>query len=78
MKIKEYLGGMGNDFSATMVCEHCSTESKLTSGYHDGRYHNLVIPAMHCKACGLNRAGQERTDEVVAAAKAIGIGVQMQ
>lgn len=78
MKIKEYLGGRGNDFSATMVCEHCSTESKLTSGYHDGRYHNLVIPAMHCKACGLNRAGQERTDEVVAAAQAIGIGVQIQ
>lgn len=73
MKIKEYIGGMGNDFSAKMVCEHCDVESKLTSGYHDGHYHNRVIPAMHCTACGLNRAGEERTEEVIAAAQALGV-----
>lgn len=58
MKIKETTFQMGNDFNAIMECEHCENTQELKSGYHDGYYHNNVIPAMTCKACGLNRAGE--------------------
>jgi hypothetical protein len=73
MRIQKAFSIRGRDFSADMVCEHCNAESKLTTGYDDGHYHNRVIPAMHCKACGLNRAGEERTEEVIAAAHAAGV-----
>ena len=59
MEIKEITFAMGNDFHADMVCEHCGNVQKLNSGYHDGFYHNKVIPAMTCKACGRNRDGGE-------------------
>lgn len=69
MKIKEITSEHGNDFSAIMECEHCGHEGKLTSGYHDQFYHTKVIPAMFCKACGLNREGTaERTEGVSACA----------
>lgn len=58
MKIKTIVSEMGNDFVAIMECEHCEGTQNLTSGYHDGYYHSKVIPAMTCKACGLNRAGE--------------------
>lgn len=58
MKVDEYTFAMGNDFSAIMECEHCGGKQKLTSGYHDGFYHNQVIPAMKCDRCGKNRAGE--------------------
>lgn len=73
MYIKEITSQHSLDFSAVMGCEHCAAEEKLTSGYDDCHYHNRVIPAMHCKACGKNRAGEYRTDEVVAAAQANGV-----
>ena len=57
MKIKNITSEMGNDFAAVMECEHCRSTQKLTSGYHDNFYHTRVIPAMTCKACGKNRAG---------------------
>ena len=63
MKIKRITSTLGNDFRADMECEHCGAEAKLTSGYNDAYYHQRVIPAMHCKACGKNRAGDtEHTD----------------
>lgn len=63
MKIAKILSEHGNDFSAEMKCEHCGHNGKLTSGYHDNYYHTRVIPAMHCTACGKNRAGDmEHTD----------------
>lgn len=66
MKIKEITFQMGNDFSAIMVCEHCGHTGELTRGYNDGYYHSRVIPAMTCKACGKNRAGEaEHTDSGV-------------
>lgn len=49
---------MGNDFSALMECEHCGNIQKLSSGYEDSYYHDRVIPAMTCKKCGKNRAGE--------------------
>ena len=58
MKIAKILSEYGNDFSAMMECEHCGHTAKLTSGYHA-----RVIPAMRCKECGKNRAGElEHTD----------------
>jgi len=63
MKIAKMLSEHGNDFSAEMECEHCGHAAKLTSGYHDNHYHARVIPAMRCKECGKNRAGElEHTD----------------
>lgn len=58
MKIQDITSESGNDFSAIMVCEHCGVTHKITSGYHDNFYHTKVIPAMTCKLCGLNRAGE--------------------
>ena len=57
MKILEYLSEHCNDFSATLECEHCGHAGKLTSGYHDGHYHNKVIPSINCAECGVNRDG---------------------
>lgn len=57
MKIQTILSEYRNDFSALMVCEHCGKTHKITSGYHDNYYHTQVIPSMHCKSCGKNRAG---------------------
>ncbi len=58
MKILEITWEHGNDFRADIVCEHCGHIGKLTSGYRDGHYFANVIPAMHCKECGKNRAGE--------------------
>lgn len=58
MKIKEIITEHGNDFTADLICEHCAYVQKLTSGYHDNFYHTQVVPGMHCKACGKNRAGE--------------------
>ena len=58
MKIKEVTFTMSNDFAADMECEHCGGVQKLTSGYNDGFYHQRVIPAMTCNACGKDRAGE--------------------
>lgn len=57
MKIKDYRSIGGRDFYATMECEHCPSTQELRSGYDDAHYHNRVIPAMTCKSCGKNRAG---------------------
>lgn len=58
MKITVILDQHRNDFTATMKCEHCGAEEKLTTGYSDANYHENVIPAMPCKSCGKNRAGE--------------------
>jgi len=63
MKIREILNRNRNDFTATMECEYCGRTAKLTSGYDDDFYHEVVIPAMLCKFCGKNRDGEvERID----------------
>jgi galactose-1-phosphate uridylyltransferase len=63
MKIAEILSEYGYNFSARMECEHCGHTAKITSGYHDNHYHARVIPAMRCRKCGKNRAGElEHTD----------------
>jgi len=66
MKIERITSESGNDFSADVVCEHCGHQGRLTTGYHDHHYHNRVLPAMRCSACGKNRAGEtEHTDSGV-------------
>jgi transcription elongation factor Elf1 len=63
MKIRKILSQYRNDFTAMMECEHCGHTEKLTSGYADDFYHQRVIPALHCTACGKDRAGEvEQTD----------------
>ncbi len=44
---------------ATYVCEHCDYE-KEGSGYDDSHFHNNVIPAMKCGACGTTAADDYR------------------
>lgn len=60
MRIRKILTQHRNDFTATMECEHCGYTAKLTDGYHDIFYHERVIPAMLCTACGKNRAGEAK------------------
>jgi hypothetical protein len=57
MKIINYTSEHRNDFSAKIQCEHCDHVQDLRYGYHDDNYHNRVLPAITCKACGKNRAG---------------------
>lgn len=57
MKIQKILSVHRNDFTAIMECEHCGNTLKLISGYDDRYYHDNVIPAMTCKACGKDRQG---------------------
>lgn len=55
MFIQEITWQNRNDFHAIMQCEHCDTTRKLTAGYDDLNYHQNVIPAMSCSACGEKR-----------------------
>lgn len=57
MRIKEYISVLGRDFSALLECEHCGEKQKITTGYNDAYYHHRVIPAITCRSCGRNRAG---------------------
>lgn len=59
MKIKNVTWQMRNDFYAIMECEHCGNTQELKSGYDDDFYHQKVIPAMKCKKCGKDRAGNK-------------------
>ena len=58
MKILGITDESQNDFSATLICEHCGNKHELQSGYHDNHYHTKVIPEITCKTCGMNRAGE--------------------
>lgn len=57
MFIVKIISQYRNDFTATLKCEHCGNEQYLSSGYRDGHYHQNVLPAMNCKACGKDRHG---------------------
>ena len=58
MKIKQVTSQHRNDFYADMECEHCGHQDKRTPGYNDAHFHQKVIPAMTCRSCGKNRAGE--------------------
>ncbi|MDP1183198.1 hypothetical protein, partial [Klebsiella pneumoniae] len=38
------------DFTATLICEHCSATQKLNDGYDDDFFHRNVIPSIKCKS----------------------------
>lgn len=59
MKITSVLSQHRSDFTAIMTCEHCGATERNPYGYDDDNYHNRVIPSAHCRACGLNRAGEK-------------------
>jgi hypothetical protein len=66
MKIQKYTHQHGNDFSAIMECEHCGHTGENKYGYHDGFYHDRVIPQIFCASCGKNREGSTvKTDDAV-------------
>lgn len=46
-----------NDFTATLICEHCNNEQHLGSGYNDGFYHEKVLPSITCRSCNKDRSG---------------------
>lgn len=73
MRIKKILSQHRNDFTATMVCEHCGHEAKNTTGYHDSFYHDEVIPSMVCANCKLNSAGELESAKTLDEARAKGI-----
>lgn len=58
MKIDKMLSESGNDFTAMLICEHCNNKQEVKTGYHDNYYHTKVMPAITCKVCGMNRAGE--------------------
>ena len=60
MKIKTILSQSRRDFTATLECEHCGAEAKLSNGYDDTNYHQNVIPAMECSTCGKKSPEQYR------------------
>ena len=51
MKISKILSQYRRDFHAIYACEHCGHE-KTSYGYDDTNFHERVIPAMECDACG--------------------------
>lgn len=73
MKVISVKPTCGRDLYGEMKCEHCETSAELRGGYDDSFWWSKVLPAFHCKTCGKNRAGELRTEEVVAAAHASGV-----
>ena len=51
MKIKRITDQHRRDFTALYECEGCGNIS-TGSGYDDRNFHDNVIPAMKCPACG--------------------------
>lgn len=56
MKIKEITYQHRRDFTADYECEHCGHILRNQRGYDDENYHQNVIPAMTCPACGMKAA----------------------
>lgn len=73
MKIRELKSVRSRDLYGTIECEHCKHVDDLKGGYDDYHWHNLVLPAFHCVACGRNRAGEEKSLEVAARNEAQGV-----
>ena len=72
MKITN-LTSIGRDLYGMLECEHCGVTAKLSGGYDDAHWHNNVLPAFHCGACGKNRAGELPSPEVTARNRANGV-----
>ncbi len=55
MKIVQIINQNRRDFTATIICEGCGNEERLSSGYDDRNYHDCVVPAIKCSRCGESR-----------------------
>lgn len=66
MRIKTKISQSRRDFTADMECEACGNIDRLTSGYDDAYYHQNVIPAMKCRACGAASNSQTSSASVPA------------
>lgn len=52
MKLLEILNEWGAfDFAGILHCEFCGAHQYLRDGYHDEKFHQKVIPAIHCCTC---------------------------
>lgn len=51
MRIQSRVRQHRRDFTAVYECEFCGA-TKKDSGYDDAYFHQEVIPAMKCEACG--------------------------
>ena len=59
MRIKKILSWHHlREFTALFVCEHCGAEQTV-NGYDDQGFHQHVIPAMKCTACGKVGSGED-------------------
>jgi hypothetical protein len=58
MRVREVTFQLGRNYSAIMECEHCNNTQEERGCYDDAYFDNHVIPAMVCKSCGKNRAGE--------------------
>jgi transcription elongation factor Elf1 len=59
MKIKNIERQNRRDFYAVYECEHCGATER-GSGYDDTHFHQNVIPAMPCAACGKKAPAEYR------------------
>ena len=59
MRIKQITSQDRRDFCAVYECEHCGA-TVAGSGYDDDNFHQNVIPAMKCEACGKTAAEDYR------------------
>lgn len=75
MHIQQITERYRNDIYCTMNCRHCGYTRREVAGYDDHHYHHNVVPAIHCWECGKNEAGEERTEQVVEAARAKGVNI---
>jgi hypothetical protein len=73
MKILDLNGSIGRDLYGRLQCEHCHDIARLRGGYDDAFWHGKVLPALHCLKCGMNRAGQIKSQEVTASNQASGV-----
>lgn len=65
--------GNGRGLYGKLKCRHCNALEDLRGGYDDSRWHMNVLPAFHCKACGLNEDGEAKSPEVTARNQANGV-----
>ena len=52
MRIREITRQRRHDFYAIFECEHCG-ESFSGPGYDDARFHEVALPKLKCKSCGM-------------------------
>lgn len=65
MRIRAKVSQHRRDFTADYECESCGHVVRA-SGYDDAYFHQTVIPAMVCPACGATGSGPSSSPDVPA------------